>query len=159
MARVGGTNVSRVIKEDANKVVDSRIINAEPSDDIACQQSEETAEDNISPVSDITGKEGVEQHQPVSVKKREFDVTLLDSWSNENSQYTNGYKKLMIDISDQLNEFEYAYDEEMMEFSNSEEGSDIVDVESQSDYYSYKDEHDNDLEIFPFVAETHQDEV
>ena len=63
----------------------------------------------------------VEQHQPVSVKKRKIDISLLDCSSNENPQYTNGDKKLRFDIKQDE-------DEEMMELSNSDQGSGIVDL-------------------------------
>ena len=76
------------------------------------------------------------------------------------------------DIRDQIKEFEDADDEPMIEVSDSEEGSDIVElpvVESECDYYSDKDEQDcrsilcdSDLQIFPsgiLVAETRAEEA
>ena len=124
---------------------------------------------STSVVSDITG---TEQHQPVKAKKRKFDVSLLDCWSNDNPEYTNCNRRWRFEIRDQLNEFEDADDEPMIEVSDSEEGSDIVElpvVESECDYYSDKDEQDcrsilcdNDLQIFPsgiLVAETRAEEA
>ena len=39
--------------------------------------------------SDIIGTEDSQQQQPVVDKKRKFDISLLDCWSNDNLEYTN----------------------------------------------------------------------
>jgi len=100
-----------------------------------------------------------EEIQPVSTKKRKFDISLLDCWFNDNLEYTNCDRSWRFDIKYKVDEFEDVDDEPMIEVSDSEEGTDIVElpvVETASDSGNAADEHDsrsilcdNDLQIFP----------
>jgi len=97
--------------------------------------------------------------QPVAAKKRKFDISLLDCWSNDNLEYTNCDRRWRFDIKYQIDEFEDVDDEPMIEVSDSEEGTDIVElpvVETEIDYRNAVDEQDSrsilcdhDLQIFP----------
>jgi len=83
----------------------------------------------------------------------------LDCWFNDNLEYTNCDRSWRFDIKYKVDEFEDVDDEPMIEVSDSEEGTDIVElpvVETASDSGNAADEHDsrsilcdNDLQIFP----------
>ena len=106
---------------------------------------------DISLLSDITDTDQFQQHQTVRDKKRKLDFSVVDCWSNDNP------KRWRFNIRDQHNEL-VIMDNEMLPVSDSESGSDIVelpDFQSEDDY-SHNDEHDsrsilfdNDLQIFP----------
>jgi len=107
----------------------------------------------------ISFKMGTDESQPVVAKKRKFDISLLDCWSNDNLEYTNCDRRWRFDIKYRINEFEDVDDEPMIEVSDSEEGTDIVElpvVETECDYGNAVDEQDSrsilcdhELQIFP----------
>jgi len=97
-----------------------------------------------------------------SPRKRVFDKSLLDCWLNDNMEYTISDKRWRFEFRDELNEFEdldamAPCDEAMIEVSDCEEGSDIVELPIV-DSAVYSDIHeedcrsilqDSDLQIFP----------
>jgi len=97
-----------------------------------------------------------------STRKRVFDKSLLDCWLNDNLEYTISDKRWRFELRDELNEFDdlsvmMACDEAMIEVSDCEEGSDIVElpiVDSVVDSDNRVEDcrsilQDVDLQIFP----------
>lgn len=97
-----------------------------------------------------------------STRKRGFDKSLLDCWLNDNLEYTISDKRWRFELRDELNEFDdfdvmMPCDEAMIEVSDCEEGSDIVElpiVDSVVDSDSHVEDcrsilQDSDLQIFP----------
>jgi len=95
-------------------------------------------------------------------RKRVFDHSLLDCWLNNDLEYTIGDKRWRFDLQGEINEVEdigvdMPCDEAMIEVSDCEEGSDIVElpvVESNVESDSAIEDgrsilHDSDLQIFP----------
>lgn len=95
------------------------------------------------------------------VRKRGFDQSLLDCWSNNELEYAISSKRWRFDLRDELDDLGVdmqLYDDVMIEVSDCEEGSDIVElpvVEDNVDDDSLLAEdcrsilHDSDLQIFP----------
>jgi len=96
-----------------------------------------------------------------STRKRVFDKSLLDCWLNDNMEYTVSDKRWRFEFRDELNEFDdldvMPCDEAMIEVSDCEEGSDIVElpiVDSAVDSDIHVEDsrsilQDSDLQIFP----------
>jgi len=94
-----------------------------------------------------------------STRKRVFDKSLLDCWLNDNLEYTISDKRWRFELCDELNDLNVmmACDEAMIEVSDCEEGSDIVElpvVDSVVDSDSHVEDcrsilQDVDLQIFP----------
>eukprot|EP00092_Neocalanus_flemingeri_P024740 GFUD01026829.1.p1 GENE.GFUD01026829.1~~GFUD01026829.1.p1 ORF type:complete len:303 (-),score=65.31 GFUD01026829.1:95-1003(-) len=92
------------------------------------------------------------------VRKRTFDQSLLDCWSNDDLEYTNSVKRWRFNPSDEQDEMEG--DETMIEVSDCDEGSDIVELpvvedhEAEGESVSLAEDCrsillDSDLQIFP----------
>ena len=107
----------------------------------------------------------VEEYCPAAVvRKRGFDQSLLDCWSNDDLEYANSAKRWRFDHGDELDEVLSdeigPCDEIMVEVSDCEEGSDIVELPVVEDHVDYLDSvsfvedcrsilYDSDLQIFP----------